>query len=815
MADTQEIVQQIIKFSVDNTSQQAAKAALAQLQAGYKRMQAEVASANKELDKTKEKLKGLKGEEFDKASLKAVRLEEKIAKLNKSLGDTATQYKNAAAAADTVNSPRDKLLNVRQNLQGLQGITLPGGIQGEKVGNIIRLVAELDNLKAVAKDLPDTIKAVTSSIGKSGVGLISVLGGLAIVFSILQQRTEEYRKAAAADITAREEAIFLLTKGTKEEQQARINALASQRQANQVQLDLAKNLLDGVRAAIVEQSGGGIQGLQRLGQEELLNKIGQGNAELLAATQAVTKWQEAVSGTAVELDLLTNTTGLTIQTTEELAAAEEALTRARAAAAYLIETIQNDTNNELEKRRLLESGTSEQLKDRLDDLRFEADLYREQAAELRVLQGLQEEGTAAFEDYKNAAEGFEAKARQAEDALTDLGDASLETGIKTREATEYAKQQREDTATAVKKYNDDVTKSEEQTAERRAAIATKLNDTLVKIAENATDVAEKTLDRLKAKRKELTRDAGRAELEVARKANFQQLEDQIKFQENEVKVKRAHEKTLKDIRDSAAADTEEAAFQRDFARLFEIERNKTRQMNKANEEATAQGQERLEAFHQQQADAQRVREFEHSERMLRLEEARADSQAAFEEEQKQNEANRVKAINAAQVAANTELRMLNTKHNQELSARARAITEELKLINLGANARIKAEADIQNALIAQARRLLSALSTPASVGGRYAPTTRAFGGSLQAGQASFVNDGFKGQRESFAGSQFPSGLGLFIPSKSGTVTPQGGAGGAGKVINLSITQNIKGNNDEQIARISAKMINETLQDLVA
>jgi hypothetical protein len=79
---------------------------------------------------------------------------------------------------------------------------------------------------------------------------------------------------------------------------------------------------------------------------------------------------------------------------------------------------------------------------------------------------------------------------------------------------------------------------------------------------------------------------------------------------------------------------------------------------------------------------------------------------------------------------------------------------------------------------------------------------RAFGGQLMAGQASIVNEAYRGQRESFiSGSKraaFPDALGVFMPLRAGRVDP-GNKGGGGVILNQ--TNQITGNNPEQIAEL--------------
>jgi hypothetical protein len=121
-------------------------------------------------------------------------------------------------------------------------------------------------------------------------------------------------------------------------------------------------------------------------------------------------------------------------------------------------------------------------------------------------------------------------------------------------------------------------------------------------------------------------------------------------------------------------------------------------------------------------------------------------------------------------------------YQRQLAARREALNAELKMIADFGRERVRVEGE----LFRRGLEIIRGLGAGAGAGGGV--VRRATGGALQAGQAALVNDGYAGQRERFNGAMLPSGLGVFIPARSGNVS-------AGSAPSIDLTFNVTGGND--------------------
>lgn len=679
---------------------------------------------------------------------------------------------------------------------GLSSISsLVGGNQVLSLGADLSGVLEyLPRVKEAIAGIPEAAKATYETIGKGGVGLIGAVGALTLALALSAEQFNKTKQAASADLDAREAALRLIQSGTQEEIQARIESLRRNKAINQQIADDAESTLTALRQGITDQLGPAALGLAELG-----SSLGIGAGELAAAKDNASAAAAALNETNTELSLLEQYASAGASTTNDLAAAQERLNAAQVTA------IQDQIDQQTQINRLFRTGTAEGIREQI------AANLDEQAAIAANIIKLQELASTS-EDAQKAFDQAQAR----------LHELSVETGrlqtevlplVEARERETQAIEDQEaklkSLASVTEKYNNDVKAIEDRANEARANAQQKYNDALVKAAEVAVEAAENALSKLRERQATLAQEIAREGENVQRKAAFDQLNALIKFQEDEAKASRDHLRNLQRIKDDAAAAEEDAAFNRDFAALFDIRRNTGRQLREASSQYEAEQRERQIAFQQQNAEAARQYEFERQQRQIKYQQDLIDAQAQYQRELQQAAANRQKALQTANTAYRNELLQLQSKLTAELTAKRAAAIQELQLISQTEQQRVQIMAQAQAALVQQAYALKNMFGGSGTGKGSYKPTSMAYGGQLMAGQPAVVNDRFPGQREGFNGVPFPPGLGLFIPATAGTVNS---GGGNPVTINMPIYA-AQGQSEAEIAAIAERKIVAVLEGI--
>ncbi len=669
-----------------------------------------------------------------------------------------------------------KLRTLGREGKALPAVAIPGlGISSDAVSKIVGLVGVL------TETLPSRLIKTTAALGAMGAALI-----------ILSAKANEAKQAALEELDARQRALTLLQAGNKEEVQSRIKALQEIKANNEQAVNDANFVLNGLRDGITDAFGP-----VGVFLTEFNSALGTGAGELSAAKEDADKAAKALQETNTELVLLE-------QGVDGLgdAAASAALKLAQAQS--LIAQNQARISAQIEAANLAASATEEEVQKRLESLAREKDVLIKNLPILEKQLSTAEEGSEAQKAFQSSLDSTRQRVSELDTTMLTLAGDALQ-AAKANDELKFAVQQQKDLADATKKYNTDVAKIEEDAQKARIDSTTKYLDSVIKIAEQAADAAEDALQKLKERRDSLLLDFQREEASNERKAQFEALEKQIEFQEEEAKEARDHQRDLLKIRRDAEDREFDLILNRDFAGLFASRRETEKAINDANTAYTEQRNERLLAFQQENTDNAAQREFELQSRYIKYEQDLADAQAQYAREQAQIEVNRRKALEKAAAAYNQDQLLLQQKYTNELQMRRQAIEAELQMISQSGQQRILIEGQIQQALVAQAKQILAGISSTGSNPGG-GVRNRAFGGSLGAGQMSFVNE-LPGQQERFNGIRMPGGSGLFMPLTAGNVTP--GNSGA----QVTVIQYISGNNPEQIARLAGIEARKVIQQV--
>lgn len=704
----------------------------------------------------------------------------RIAQFNGNLKGAVQSVDSLTASIEKAYKAQDKLTSGGGKLEsldrlatatqrGLSGVGL-GGAGAQIVGGVgdfAQLAKDFPALKASIKDIPGAIGEVVDTVGKSGVGLIGSMGVLVVALSLAQQQFEATAKAAKADLDARQQALELIRTGSKEEIQARIDTLKSQREATQAAAEAANSDLQRLRQGIANDPtiklllGSNIA----TGLTELGSSLGIGAGELKAAKDNADAANEALNNTNTELTLL------------EQAAAQGAGT----------------IHSETDALKELENG----IKYVIDQRRFELDAMKLSTAQIKDRQtAIQEEmrlleleiqtRTNAGQDVADLTIKW-AELGQQEIFLTDTATKLADAREKEAEAAKFQEQQLKDIISAQNKYNTDVTAIEQRSLEQRAALAERYNEALANAAEAAADAAEKALEGLQDKRASLASSFAQDQSNAQQKAQLDQLDSFIEFQRDEARALRQHQRDIEQIRRDAARAEEDLIANRDFAGLFRLRRDTGRQIEDSNRDFNAEREEQAQAFRDKLQDQITQYAREREERAVKFQQDLADAQAQYQKELAQADINRRKALDKAARASNDELRLLGAKQTAELTAKRAAYQADLQLIAQSAQVRQQ----ILQAELDSARRILAAITATASGGGGTGGggRGRALGGALARGQSSKVNDGRNYESFTTAGKtyDFPRSVGIFQANQAGKVNSR-----AGGDVQFSQTVNISG-----------------------
>lgn len=363
------------------------------------------------------------------------------------------------------------------------------------------------------------------------------------------------------------------------------------------------------------------------------------------------------------------------------------------------------------------------------------------------------------------------------------------------------------------KLNSDLASIEQKGADNRKAINAKLADDLVAIAQKSADNAQAILDNLQKQEAEAALKLAREDATAKEKADFDALQNQIKFQRTEVAETQKHLNDLKRIREQANEQEFEQGLDRDFAGISKTKRSAAQQINAANEQYDQERAARLQAYKDKQDDDMRQYLFEHQQRVEAEQQQIADAKKAADAALRQNVIDTNKARQAAQLAASKSYTDLETSLVAERNLKIAAAKADLELIVQTEQAKQAAYA----ASLAQAQAVLNGATPGGSSQVRVVQghvVGRAGGGSLTAGQLATVNEPGSSGNEGFTAGgksiRFP-GSGLFIPFKSGTVDRNSNGG---MNVSMSVTNNItagSAKDAQKIADVVDKRIEQTVR----
>lgn len=657
-------------------------------------------------------------------------------------------------------------------LRALPSMQIPGagGLGTDAIANVIRLVGSVPPVflavGAAAAVMGASVVALNLILGDSKAAMDAAVVGNKAYYDLIRDKT------------------------TSGELRSKITELADKLAADNEELGrITSSFTSGFNTAIKENVAGTGTLIYTLSQlsnaddettkraDELRKSISEGSETL----KTLTREQGSAAVTANDLKAAT----------EAAAKAEQELATARANNAVALD--QSRINAQIQAASLQVNGTEKQVQDLIDGYARQKEILMANLPILQAELAATKAGTGAHDAYQKQIDGVTLRLADLDTNMLTLAGDTLQ-AAKANDIAAEAEKKRADSIKAVAKYNDDIVKINDQEAQKEVDLATKYADKQVDIAAKAVEDASKLLDSLEQKLAGLNTDVNRDLEKDARKAQFDALQEQVKFQHDEVVETEKHYQDLDRIRRQAQAQEFEQGLDRDFAGLAKSRRATALQITESNISFNEDRKSRLESFTVKHNDDQAQFAFERSERLIKFDQDVSDARAQYIRERLQLADSRNKQLAAAKAAYDKDLALLQSKYRAELTARDSAIRTELQMIQAGNTARLQLESQLQ-------QQYLTILRNAANSAG-----VNVSSGASGAGFSSLPG-GVGGVQSS--GNAIVGSIGGIFGANKSTTAPRGGMSVS---VPISITT---GGSPQQIAAIVpaiGKIVEEKLTD---
>jgi hypothetical protein len=661
MAERSEIVEQLIKISLDQNAQRQAQAGLKATRQGLE----DVADAARDVNIVAPQIGSAIASDTDKATASVNKLAEAYDKVGKKAKEAG---KSGGGSTGQAGALQRQLLG---SAAGLGNLLSPGAGEGFAIAG---------QITALTKDFPK-LKDVLSEIGPTALAAGAGIGAATLALSLIAAQSKKVQEAATAELNARASVIGFIQTASKEEIAAKIKELEQKQAINKAIADDANNVYH-----------------QLDQQTNVIGKInsalGTGAGELTAAREAADKANKSLGESSTELTLLQQALDAGVGATNDAIEAEKKLAEQRTGGilAGAQEAI------DLEKKLFDEQKLNfKQIQDRIDAI------GQESAALQSGIDYIKTSGDTSEAAAKKLAE-YQVQQAQLGGELARLTD--LKPIVMAREAEaraiEYQNKQLLETIDSVKQYNADVSDLTQKLDENGA----KLAETLQQIIDSAAAAAQKALDKLNQKREEIATQFARDGQKADRDAAYKQIDIAIKEHEQELDLYKNYRRKLRDIQKQADEQSFSLSLDRNFSGLFDLNRQTVSAKNQAAQDESDAIDDAQEQRQRNLADLVRSLEVERNERQIAMQFQIADAIAAYQQEHQQIEIQRRDAEVKAKAAAAREAALLQ----QQLEARAAAEREQLQLIQQAEGQRLQITQQANAALIAQAQQLLAAFS---------------------------------------------------------------------------------------------------------
>ncbi len=736
MADNE--VQTVLKLKIDPAELNKALQGNTAAQASLKRMALEANQTEKELAKLRAKMSDLKGDDLDKATLKAARFEEQIAKTEQQAQKLVDKIRDMPKAASEAVSPLEHLITAGGTREIGGGTSDKGGRSG-----LSRVGAEIRALPAVPLGgglSTDVLGKVVNTLGQLGPAGQAASIGVVAAIGALKAATGQYEATTKAIIASQKEYYTLLETGTRDQVKSAIDAkkqevdiLKAQIGENQRILGQFQQEAGGVGRAIADALDlGGVQQM-RVQTQDL-------EQQLKTAELALKREEFALNSTEVATNSLVEAEKkLADQRTQAtLQLAEDAAKRKT----FELQSTQNISTDEQLKAAIIERFNEKQAIE----------------AEIAVIKA---RGDAAGEASERIGE-LEGRLQDlsAETAFLFSDVAPL---VKLKDSMEEAKKKAEELANASDKLRDAATKAkdiQDSYAQKLDDIASKVRDTVSKAGAELSKTTSDAIAQADADRAEIIDQNADTENENLRAA-LKERED----------AAQEYNRTIKRIEAEGKRNSELAIEDRDSValnRAQDAQKAATDQENENYGVRTKQIDDRLKEQNRL-TDKRMVDQLQGIDK--RLQQQISNARERYDQQ-----------IRDAFQYGQEQRSIAQTQQQQQLSDLRNTLMQDSTIRANANQAVLNATSQYATGLQAEAGRIMglaNALQGNTGGGGRTLPTPAAYGGSFGANSLLQVNEPWSSGRERWLSGgralNFP-GMGLFIPQNAGRVDP--GRGGS-------------------------------------
>lgn len=360
----------LLKYQFDDAAGNAARQGIDSITKKVNRLSIENQVLVNELAEVRKGMAGLQGNDFDKAALKAARLEEQISRINDELRETGKI--NITDQFDEVSRRVSLAGDFQSNLGALRGLSATAGLGGvggglDVVGEIVVLAEELPRLKAALQGLPQTIQAAVQAIGTGNAGMIGATIALSLVIVKLKSDFEAAKAAASGSLEGALSYFDLIKTGTRESLEAQLDAARQQQSIAEARAEAAGGVFTGLIDGIRQEFGD-----LGLAVAQVNSALGTNNAELSAAETAANAAATELARTNAEVAALEAALASGEVATRSAAEAEAELRKARQDGVFELANIAIQTRTNFSTLfGQISNGTAQSARDRLTQIAIE------------------------------------------------------------------------------------------------------------------------------------------------------------------------------------------------------------------------------------------------------------------------------------------------------------------------------------------------------------------------------------------------------------------------------------------------------------
>lgn len=592
---------------------------------------------------------------------------------------------------------------------------LPGG---SELANVTGLVSDV---AAGFRELPDVLENTELSLTQLltiGGGAGIVLGGLAVVLSLVSSASEQARQAE-------QRRIELIVEGAS--RQAELNSLIEEGNVQQIQSLIAQSQqefeaaqlafndlqqrsveLEEQRQAAIANAGEGAS-LEVIRLEAALNE----NAAAQAAqVQAMEDSQAALTDYTAALGPASENMADTSQSAQELAAAaNEAALELQRATQTILNGVQQRVNAEVEYARLSATATEEQIQARIAENNLRVELLRQEQAELQALADAGDQAAQqALPELTQQIERLEADTTRLSGSILESAQANDQAAEAEREAaeasraSEQAARQRAQTLSQIANIERQLSEQAAADARTDARAARDLRrQRLLEDIDFQRELAQKEKDFHKS-----IIDLINDEKEVDTEAREDKIDAEKEFSERElVRVENLEDK-LADIRNRANREIGEGAGELDAKRVQAALLAKEEELANAVKENDKQKDENQKA----RDDRLAAIEAERQEQQSALAQRIADLRASYEEQRTAD----IDAFNERRQREDEERAIRRQDEIEDRNLRRQALQSQLDDLKSQLNQEKNIRKSGFNAVLSDWQNLINSMKNVAKAG---------------------------------------------------------------------------------------------------